>query len=95
MNREVYRKMSSPTIQELRQMPDGELIRRHDELAKNANTGTAYYLDELARRQQSSQNDIMLRYTRQMLDYTGQIKWWTVIILLATLIQLGVAIFKH
>jgi hypothetical protein len=38
------------TIAELRQVPDGELIVEHDQLAVHTSVGTACYMDELERR---------------------------------------------
>lgn len=40
----------SLTYKELREAPEAELIKRHDDLAKRSSAGVSYYLDELNRR---------------------------------------------
>ena len=56
--------MPAPTIQELRSLSDRELIARHDDLAQGSQLGLSYYLDEIARRKNESQNEILLSYTK-------------------------------
>ncbi len=76
--------MNSPSLTELRAMSDDELIEKHDLLAKNTIVGTQHFLDEVARREQSKQTEAMLSYTRR-------ITWMTVVITLATIINLVIA----
>lgn len=42
----------SDSIEKMRQRTDDELIAEHDKRAINTTVGTAYYLDELHRREQ-------------------------------------------
>lgn len=45
-----YLALMSETLRELREMPDEEVVRRHDDLAKYTSVGVDYWLDELDRR---------------------------------------------
>ena len=65
--------MAAFSLAELRQLPDEELIQRHDALAKSADENVNTYRRELARRDQDRQTAQMLRYTEQMLDYTREV----------------------
>ncbi len=49
------------SIKQLRQVPTTQLMREHDEKAKETNVGIDYYLEEIARRDNA-------RIARQM--------WW-------------------
>ena len=71
----------SETVAKLREISDDELVRLHDAHAKNTVVGTAHYLAELGRRDQQRATDAMLRYTRQMTRMT-------VVITIATIINL-------
>lgn len=72
-----------PTLKELENLSDEEIIKRHDAMAANTLVGTAFYADELARRQTSAQNDKMLSLTKKMEKLT-----WAMLIL--TLINIVV-----
>lgn len=77
----------SLTYQKLREIGDDELIERHDEIASNTAVGIDYYLEELARRDSHRINDSMLKCT----------KWITImtlVMLLATIANVLIAIFK-
>jgi uncharacterized membrane protein YukC len=76
--------MNSPSLKEFRAMSDDQLIEKHDLLAKNTIVGTQHFLDEIARREQSKQTEAMLSYTRW-------ITWMTVIVALATIVNLVIA----
>ena len=77
--------MAVPNVEELRKLPDEELIAAHDRLAKNTDVGISYYLTELDRRNQARQTEAMLKYTRQ-------ITWMTAAVTIATIINLIVAV---
>ncbi len=74
--------MATPTISELRELQDEELIAAHDKIASSTSVGVAYYLDELSRRDQARQTKVMLRYT---LWITAM----TFVVTVATLIQVA------
>lgn len=76
--------MSVPKIKELRELPDEALIAAHDKQAEHVQPGISYYLDELARRNQSRQTETMLRYTKYIV-------WMTAVVTAATIINLVIA----
>ncbi len=55
-------------IEELRKLPDDELIKLHDSAAKNTVVGVNYYLEELKRREQVNQIENLLQGTMKMLE---------------------------
>jgi hypothetical protein len=76
--------MAAPTIEKLRQMSDEDLIKTHDSMVGNVQLGISYYVEELARRSATRQNDVLLKYT----------KWitiMTVVVTIATIVNLWVA----
>ena len=75
------------TISELRALSDEDLIRRHDDHAPNVQVATGHYLQELYRRDQK-------RGTEAMLSHTRRITWMTVVITVATLINLGILVIS-
>lgn len=80
----------SLSLSELRSMPEEKLIAQYDKKAESTDPGVNYYLAELARRDQDRQTQAMLRYTHW-------ITVMTVIMTIATVVNLGVAfllIFK-
>lgn len=72
------------TYKQLRAMSDADLITNHDEVSKHTSVGLNYYLEEIYRRSQQRQADLMLRYARFMLIFT---------IVITVLTLLNVAIF--
>ena len=70
------------TIEELRSLPDEEVIRRHDGRAANTVVGTNHYLQELTRRD-------MVRQGERMESLTSSINWLTWVIMIATVIGIG------
>ena len=72
----------------LRGMSDDELIQEHDEVAKGSMVGVNYYLDELARREQD-------RATNAMLKYTRWITIMTIIMTIATIVNVMVALIPQ
>ena len=74
----------SESLEELRSMPEEELIKRHDSHANSTAIGVEHYLVELARRDQDKQTNTMLEYTRG-------IKRMTVIITLLTAVNVLIA----
>ena len=75
------------TVAELRAMSENELIKNHDAHARSVQVGTNHYLRELHRRDQMHLSKQMLRYTRSM-------TWMTVIITVATLMNVGIFLFN-
>ena len=76
--------MPMPTLATFRRMSDDELIEIFDELVPNYPFTPNDILDELTRRESSKQTKAMLRYTLYILVMT-------VIVTLATLLNLLVA----
>ena len=72
-------------MSELRNLSDDKLVALHDEQAKYTGIGVQYYLDELNRRHQES-------HTESMLSITKWITGMTVVITVATLLNVGVTI---
>ena len=71
--------MMSESLHQLRALPDDELIKRHDNLAPTTAVGTRYYLDELNRREQIRQTDVIRCYTKW-------ITYMTIVITIATVV---------
>ena len=69
-------------------MSDEDLIAAHDAIAAQVSPGVKYYLEELKRRDEQ-------RATESMLAYTLQIKWLTIIVTIATVINLMIACFQY
>lgn len=51
------------SIKELRELTNEELIKEHDNKAKNTVVGTQYYIDELDRRSRDRNERAMLKLT--------------------------------
>lgn len=73
------------SIAELKKTNTEDLIREHDLIAANTVSGTAYYLDELRSRDNSKLAQSMDRFTRNIF-------WLTVVMAIATLVQLALAL---
>lgn len=84
--------MSHLKIQNLRQLSTEELIEKHDANAVKTTLVplalVEYYLNEINRREQNKQNQIMIAYTKN-------IKTMTIIITIATLINLILFIISY
>jgi hypothetical protein len=80
--------MGVPKIAELRRMSDDGLIAGHDQIADLTQPGVSYYLDELARRGQLRQADKMLGYTRR-------ISWMTLVVTVATIVNVAIAFLRR
>ncbi|MEA2573358.1 MAG: hypothetical protein QOH93_656 [Chloroflexia bacterium] len=78
----------SETLKDLRALPDEELIRRHDEHAQSTVVGTAHYLRELERRDQD-------RQTQAMVNLTRWITLMTLIILIATIVNVALVVLPY
>ena len=76
------------TFTALRDLSEEQLIDRHDKVAGSHSPGVDYYLRELARRDQDRQTKAMLRYT-----------WWirvmTVVMTIATIINVFLAYLRN
>jgi hypothetical protein len=70
----------SHTWAELKALPDKTLIEEYDSLAEHAVEGTNQFLAELRHRDLSRQSDTMLKYTQQ-------VKHMTIVITIATIIN--------
>lgn len=82
--------MPAPKIAELRKMSNDELINLHDKATPDASLGVNYYVDELARRDQSKQTETILRYTRWIVGLT-------IVMTLVTVVNVVIAylIYRH
>lgn len=72
----------APRLSELRSMSDEELVRKYDGAAQHTVVGTAYYMDEIHRRQVERQNETMISLTRSINRLTWVIAGVTVIAIL-------------
>lgn len=75
------------TVEELRNLSEDSLIRRHDKKAKQTMVGTAHYLQELERRDHLSINKSMLKYTRYIFWFTVAVTVFTMINVLSFTIR--------
>jgi hypothetical protein len=100
------RLLQGESIRELRELPEAELIEKHDALVEEANSSkkpnpaaklqwlerAQVYADELARRETVRQGERIERLTRSL----NRLTWWivvlTVIIAIATLVGVGAAL---
>ena len=73
------------TLKELMDLPIDEVIAKHDDVAGRTNPATSYYLGVISWLHQSQQTDSMLGYTKWMTAMT-------VVILIATIVNVSVAI---
>jgi hypothetical protein len=80
--------MNAPSLAELRAMSDQELVRMHDDTKKKQHVGIEYFREELARRDRDRQTRAMLRYTRW-------ITVMTVVMTIATIINVLLALFRN
>ena len=76
----------SQSIEELRKLSDDEVIVLHDRVAQNTQVGVQFYLDEINRREQNKQTDLMVKYTEKILWLTIAIGVLTVINVVAIII---------
>lgn len=75
------------TYNELRNMSDEDLIKFYDCEAQNTVVGTAYYREELSRRDAMRINDSMLKCTKWITAMTA-------IMLFTTLINVAIILLK-
>ena len=76
----------SQSIAQLRKLTDDEVIVLHDTVAVHTQVGVQFYLDEINRREQNKQTDLMVKYTKQMLWLTIFVAALTVINVIAVLV---------
>ena len=81
----------SQSIEQLRKLSDEEVIELHDRVATNTSVGVQFYLDEIHRREQNKQTDVMVKYTKQILLLTIAIGILTFINVVAVFIQISQA----
>ncbi len=77
----------SESLKDLRLMSDEQLIEKHDELARHTQVGTQHYLNELSRRDSD-------RATRSMVRLTWAITIMTIVVMLATIANVLVFIYR-
>jgi hypothetical protein len=80
--------MLSYSLSELRDLPTGELVARHDAVAQTTSVGVAYYLDELARRDAAEAADRLTELTQEMAHLTRTVARLTVLIAILTAVTL-------
>jgi hypothetical protein len=80
------------TIADLRKATLAELVAEHDRLAVNTTAGLQYYLDEIHRRERNQSDEKMLSYTVSVRKMTAVITFLTVVMTIATLVQLWVVL---
>jgi len=78
----------SESLKALREMSEGELIKKHDELAASTQVGVNHYLQEIARRDQDKQTMAMLTYTKWITIMTLIIAGLTILNVLVAIILL-------
>ena len=76
----------SQSIEELRKLSDDEVIALHDGVAQNTFVGVQFFLDEINRREQNKQTNLMVKYTEKILWLTLAIGALTVINVVAVII---------
>ncbi|HRB20105.1 MAG TPA: hypothetical protein PLB54_00110 [Nitrosomonas sp.] len=76
----------SQSIEQLRKLTDDEVIALHDIIATRTDVGVQFYLDEINRREQNKQTELMVKFTKQILRLTIIITVLTVINLVAVII---------
>lgn len=74
-----------PKYSELQKLTDAEIIERYDKEAQHTVVGTGFYLDELIRRS-------MQRQTARMLEFTKQIRTWTLVMVVVTVVNAGLVL---
>ena len=79
--------MSVPSIEELKRLTDYELTERHGEVAKTTVAGINQYLEELRARQ-------MQTYAVKMDRLTAGIFWITLVVTIATCINIAVFVWE-
>ncbi len=72
------------SISALKKLSDEEIIRLHDNTAQNPVIGISYYLDELRSRDIQRSQDAMEKLT-------NRIYWLTLVVTVATAVQLFLA----
>ena len=72
----------------LQRLSDDGLVAEHDELAKETQIGTAYYLDELRYRRQE-------RVASRVEKATRVILWLTVVVTVATIVNVGLIVMAR
>ena len=73
-------------LADLKALSNEDLIAKYDEEAKHTVVGTQHYLDELRYREQSRIASNVERFTRHILCLT-------VVVVIATLVNVGVVVF--
>lgn len=76
----------SQSIEQLRKLTDDEVIALHDRAANNTDVGVQFFLDEINRREQNKQTELMVKFTKQILRLTIIITILTVINVVAVIV---------
>lgn len=75
----------TPTFEGMREITDGELLEVYNQQAKNTSIGLAFLRDEIQRREQN-------RQTRTMVTLTWSIAVMTLVVTVATLINVWLVV---
>ena len=70
----------------LKALSDEELIAKYDKEVEHTVVGPQHYLDELRYREQS-------RIAAEIEKFTRYILWLTIVVVIATVVNVGVAVF--
>lgn len=76
----------APSVAELRKLSDSEIEKRYNDLAKSTVVGTAFYLEELHRREADRREAAMIRMTAVMM-------WLTIAVTVLTVVNVW-AVFR-
>ncbi|HNW87376.1 MAG TPA: hypothetical protein PKJ47_10600 [Candidatus Limiplasma sp.] len=77
----------SMNFKALTELTDEELIKRYDETARNTSAGLNYYTEEIARRRNEKSNKLMIKYTMWITIMTA-------IMMLSTIVNIVIAVYK-
>jgi hypothetical protein len=77
-------------ISDLRKASDDDLIREHDKLARHTHVGTAYYLDELDRRERNR----AMKVTEDLARGAYRLTWSNTVLAAVAAVAAIIALFK-
>ncbi|MGJ8586716.1 MAG: hypothetical protein ACSHXW_01055 [Yoonia sp.] len=76
------------SVKELKELTEADLIDRHDKAGQHTQVGVNYYLEELRSREITS-------YAKKMDRFTRGIFWMTLIVTIATCINVGIFVWER
>ena len=88
-----------PTQTELHTLHETQIVTKIDQMLEGVLSPehlliAQMYRDELLRREQQKSNNAMLGYTKEMNAMTKQIRNLTIVILAATLVTVGITLWR-